>query len=37
MNKDVYKLVSVNDGKSDTAAIIKALSEIASGRLKSDL
>ncbi len=37
MRSDVYKLVTVNDGKSDTAAIVKVLSEISNGRLKSDL
>ncbi len=37
MKSDVYRLVTVDDGKSDTAAIIKVLSEMASGRLKSDI
>ena len=37
MNSDVHHLVTVNDGKSDTAEIIKVFSEIAAGRLKSDL
>lgn len=37
MNKDVYELVTVNDGKSDTTAVIKVLSEIASGCLTSNI
>ena len=37
MNSDVYNLVTLNDGKSDTAAIVKVFSEMATGRLKSDL
>jgi hypothetical protein len=37
MKSDVYNLVTINDGKSDGAAIVKILSEMAAGRLKSDL
>ncbi|MGD0585127.1 MAG: PilZ domain-containing protein [Oryzomonas sp.] len=37
MNNDIYHLVTVNDGASDGAAIIKVFSEIAAGRLKSDI
>ncbi len=37
MKSDVYNLVTVNDGKADTAAIMMVLSEISKGRLKSDL
>jgi len=37
LNSDIHHLVTVNDGKSDTAEIIRVFSEIAAGRLKSDL
>jgi hypothetical protein len=37
MKKDVYNLATVNDGKSDSAAIVKVFSEMAAGRLKCDL
>lgn len=37
MKNDIYNLVTVNDGKSDTASIIKVFSEMAQGRLKCDL
>lgn len=37
MLSDVYHLVTVNDGKSDAAAIAKVFSEMATGRLKCDL
>jgi len=37
MNNDIYRLVTVKDGKSDTAGIVKLLSDMATGRLKSDL
>jgi hypothetical protein len=37
MKSDVYNLVSVSDGKSDAAAILKVFSEMAAGRLKCDL
>ena len=37
MKKDVYNLVTVKDGKSDAAAIVKVFSEMATGRLKCDL
>lgn len=37
MKKDVYNLVTVNDGKSDTTAIVKVFSEMAAGRLKCDI
>jgi hypothetical protein len=37
MKKDVYNLVTVNDGKSDSAAIVRVFSEMAAGRLKCDL
>jgi len=37
MKSDVYHLVTVDDGKSDVAAIIKVFSEMASGRLACDL
>lgn len=37
MKNDVYNLVTVNDGKTDAAAIIKVFSEMAAGRLKCDL
>lgn len=37
MKSDVYHLVTVNDGKSDAASIIKVFSEMAAGHLKSDL
>ena len=36
MKSDIYHLVTVNDGASDSAAIIKVFSEMAAGRLKSD-
>jgi hypothetical protein len=36
MKNDIYHLVTVNDGASDGAAIIKVFSEMAAGRLKSD-
>ena len=37
MEKNIYNLVTVNDGKSDSAAIVKVFSEMASGRVKCDL
>jgi hypothetical protein len=37
MKSDVYHLVTINDGKSDTSAIVKVLSDMATGRLKCDL
>lgn len=37
MKNDVYHLVTVQDGMSDTAAIVKVLSEMAAGKLKCDL
>jgi hypothetical protein len=37
MKNDVYHLVTVEDGKSDDAAILKVFSAIATGRLKCDL
>jgi hypothetical protein len=37
MKKDVYNLVTVKDGKSDTAAITAVFSEMAAGRVKCDL
>jgi hypothetical protein len=36
MKNDIYHLVTVNDGASDGAAIIKVFSEMAAGRLKND-
>ncbi|MDD5286572.1 MAG: PilZ domain-containing protein [Desulfuromonadaceae bacterium] len=36
MNSHIYHLVTVNDGKSDNAAIVNVFSEMTSGRLKSD-
>jgi len=37
MKDDIYHLVTVNDGASDSAAIIKVFSEMVAGRLKSDI
>lgn len=37
MKSDIYHLVTLNDGKSDTAAIVKTFSDMAAKRLKSDL
>jgi len=37
MRKDAYNLVTVNDGKSDSAAIVNVFSEMAAGRLKCDI
>lgn len=37
MRKDVYNLVTVKDGKSDSEAIVKVFGEIAAGKLKSDI
>ena len=37
MKNDVYHLVTVTDGKADTTAIVNTFSEMASGRLKSDI
>ena len=37
MKSKVFHLVTFNDGKSDSAAIVKVFSEIAAGRLKCDL
>lgn len=37
MTSDVYHLVTINNGESDNAAIIKVFSEMAAGRLKCDL
>ena len=37
MDSDIYHLVTVKDGNSDTAEIINTLSEMAEGRLKCDL
>jgi PilZ domain len=37
MKSDIYRLVTVNDGKTDTAAIVKVFDEMAAGRLKCDL
>jgi len=37
MKSDIYNLVTVKDGKSDNAEIVRVFSEIAAGRLKSDL
>jgi PilZ domain len=37
MKNDIYHLVTVADGKSDNASIIKVFSEMAKGRLKCDL
>ncbi len=37
MKKDIYNLVTVTDGKTDSAAIIKVLSDMKAGRLKCDL
>ena len=37
MKNDVYHLVTVEDGKSDNAAILKVFSKIATRRLKCDL
>jgi len=36
MKNDIYHLVTVNDGASDSAAILKVFSEMEAGRLKSD-
>jgi hypothetical protein len=37
LKNDLYHLVTVKDGKSDTAAIIDVLLKISTGRLKCDL
>jgi hypothetical protein len=37
MKNDVYRLVTVKDGASDTAAIVKVFADMAAGRLKCDL
>ena len=37
MSSDVHHLVTLNDGKSDTAEIIKVFSEMSTGRVKCDL
>ena len=37
MKSDIYHLVTVNDGASDSAAIIRVFSEMATGRLNSDV
>ena len=37
MKTDIYRLVTVKDGKTDTANIARVFSEIATGRLKLDL
>ena len=37
MKSDVYRLVTVNDGKSDSAAIARVFSAMYAGRLKPDL
>lgn len=37
MAQDHYQLVTINDGKSDADAIVRTLSDVLAGRLKSDL
>lgn len=37
MNSDVYRLVSIADGKSDSASIVNVFAEMTSGRLKPDI
>lgn len=37
MKSDIYHLVTVKDGASDSAAILEVFAEIAAGRLKNDL
>lgn len=37
MKDDIYHLVTVENGKSDTAAIVKVFSDMLSGRLKNDI
>lgn len=37
MKSDVYNLITVTDGKTDTDAIVKVFSEMASGKLKCDI
>lgn len=37
MKNEVFRLVTVNDGKSDNAAIVNVFSKMAAGRLKCDL
>ena len=37
MNSDAYHLVTVTDGRSDSAAIIEVFSDMAEGRLTNDL
>ena len=37
MRKDAFNLVTINDGKSDSASIVKVFSEMARGRLKCDI
>ena len=37
MKNDIYNLVTVDNGKSDTASIIKVFSEMAAGKLRCDL
>ena len=37
MKSDVYRLVTVSDGKADTATIAQIFSAMSTGRLKSDL
>jgi len=37
MNSDAYHLVTITDGRSDSAAIIEVFSDMAEGRLANDL
>lgn len=37
MRNDIYNLVTVDDGKTDNAAIVKVLSSVAAGTLNCDL
>ena len=37
MKKEVYNLITIKDGNSDSAEIIRIISEMAAGRLKYDL
>jgi|GEM_PF-3243057 len=37
MRSDLYRLVTVTDGKNDTDAIVGLFAEMAAGRLQPDL
>jgi len=37
MDSDIYRLVTVDNGKADTASIVKVFSDMAAGRLKCDI